>query len=371
MNCRSCHTSLTRLLADLGDQPLANTLLRDPLETAPTYPLRVYLCDQCLLVQAVHTVPPATIFQNYPFRSAASPPWLTHCADYVKMITGRFDPQSVLEIGSNDGTLLGLFNVPAVGVDPACTAPRTIRQFFTAELAEDLYPADLVVANNVIGHVPDLDDFIAGLRLVTRNVLTVEIPWLYHLLHRVEYDCIYHEHFSYWSANALITAFARHDLHVFDVEHFPNLHGGTIRYYFGNHPVREPVGEILRFEDDHGLTNPGSELYTGFARLIQERSGDLRHFLTEHTAVGLGAPAKANTLLNTAKITPTLLPYTTDTTPEKQGMYLPGSRIPIYPPTLRRSADHTLVLAWNWWDEITTRYAGSTKFVHPLTLETI
>ena len=361
MICRSCTTPLTRTLIDLGAQPLANALLNSPSDPDPTYPLHVYICDNCLLVQAAHTIPPETIFHDYPFRSAASPPWLDHCRTYVKQVTERFAPQSVLEIGSNDGTLLELFDIPHTGIDPACRAPHTIRQFFTAELAQDLYPADLVIANNVIGHVPDLDDFITGLATVTRNVLTVEIPWLYHLLNRVEYDCIYHEHFSYWSVSAIVTAFTKHGLHLFDVEPFPDLHGGTLRYFFGDHPRHPSVGELFRFEEDTGLTDPTSSLYTTFAHKVHTSSTRLRSFLETHHTVGLGAPAKANTLLNTAHITPDLLPYTTDTTTEKQDKYLPGSHIPIVSP--RDTDAYQLVLAWNWWDTIT---AQPGKYIHPL-----
>lgn len=382
--CRSCGSDLDQTFVDLGNQPLSNGYLASPNSPDPTYPLHAWVCGKCLLVQADEVIPPDGIFvPDYAFVSGASAPWVNHCTRYAKQMVRRFDPATVLEVASNDGTLLHQFpdTVNASGVDPTGDQ-ADISEFFTEKLATELDTYDLVVANNVLGHVPDLNDFIAGLRMVLapEGVLTVEVPWLWNILNQCQYDTIYHEHFSYFSVTALETAFARHDLTVFDVESLA-VHGGSLRFYIGHAhgPYNETDGvrRVRTTEHVYGVDRPTCVLYRQFSDRVACHSANVRQFFEQAaadgtTVVGAGAPAKGNTLLNTAGITSDLMAVTTDTTTAKQGSYLPGSHIPVVAPELidELEPDYLFVLAWNWFPSIVDSLAHARdwggRFVKPV-----
>jgi hypothetical protein len=348
------------------------------------FPLVARVCTECLLVQADEVIPPDDIFvPDYAFVSGASAPWINHCQRYARRMMRRFAPDTVLEVASNDGTLLDQFpdHVARWGVDPTGDQ-ADYREFFTERLAGQLDTYELVVANNVLGHVPDLNDFVAGLRavLAPEGVLTVEVPWLWNLIDQCQYDTIYHEHFSYFSVTALETVFGRHGLTVFDVEPLP-VHGGSLRFYlqhaYGPYPTTTRVSKVRATERVFGLDRPTSPLYTQFANRVCRHSVKVRRFFEQaavdgRTVVGAGAPAKGNTLLNTAGIGPDLIVATTDTTPSKQGRYLPGSHIPIVAPDVldELEPDLVFVLAWNWFpaivDSLDFVRAWGGQFVKPI-----
>ena len=364
--CRACREPLELVFADLGEQPLSNSYLDSPDDPDPRYPLVARLCHRCLLVQADEVVHPDEIFApGYAFVSGASAPWRDHCRAYVAKMMGRFCPGSVLEIASNDGTLLTQFpgRVRTLGVDPAgIPAPvETIHKFFTSSLADQLDPADLVIANNVLGHVPDINDFLEGLRKVTRNVATIEFPWLLNLIRLGQYDTIYHEHFSYWSLVALEDALQTSGLHPFDAEEL-DVHGGSLRVYVSpeQRPSTRSYTNLRRRETLFGLNDPLSAAYQGFQERVVWHSTALRTFFDKPgVKVGAGAPAKGNTLLNTAGIGADAMACTTDTSPYKQGKYLPGSHIPIRTPAEVDMVrpDYLFILAWNWADAIKANFA--------------
>ena len=381
--CRVCLAPLTRPFIDLGSMPLANGLLAAPASPDPKYPLRVRVCDRCLLVQADPIVAPEDLFSNYPFQSSMSAPWLAHCADYAAAMTDRFGltaDSQVIEVASNDGCLLAAFDGPkVVGVDPARNIAAhalvpTYIEFFTADLAHRLPRADLVVANNVLGHVPDLNDFVAGLATLLKRdgVLTIEVPWLLDLIEGCQFDTIYHEHFSYFSLHALEHVLDRHGLHVFDVEHL-GVHGGSLRVFVSRERRAGRMVDEFRYrEEQFGLTDPASPCYAEFAPAAETCITALRSFFDHHDHVaGAGAPAKGNTLLNAAGVRFPALEFVTDVSPHKQGRFLPGSHVPVRAPEwmAERRPEFVLVLAWNWYDEIVRRFPdwGQT-FVHPLRL---
>lgn len=382
MKCRSCGSD-TEILVDLGSQPLANSYLDAPSDPDPIYPLVAYTCTHCLLVQVDHTVTPADIFTDYAFVSGASAPWITHCAQYAHAMMARYDPRTVVEIASNDGTLLRQFPswVGVLGVDPAANIAskvETIHEFFTDDLAGRLPRADLLVANNVLGHVPDLHDFVAGMArvLAPNGVCTIESPHLVRLLSGCQFDTIYHEHYNYWSLHALERLLHAHGLAVFDVE-ILGVHGGSLRYYIdhGVRPETPTVDSIRALE--HPYTDPHSGHYTTFQHRVDQHLHTIRHFFTSastnrYTVGGIGAPAKANTLLNAAHVTQ--LAWTTDTSPHKQGKYLPGSHVPICRPEIltRDQPDYAVIFAWNWADAIMEKHADfKGQFVVPPRMEIV
>ncbi len=382
MNCRSCGAELTRTFLDLGEMPRANAYLDDPDDPDPRYPLHVRICDQCLLVQADATVAPEDLFSEYAFFSSMSPPWLAHCDRYVELVTRRFaldETSQVIEVASNDGCLLERFAGPKVlGVDPAqniaaTASVETVPEFFTEALAKTLPPADLLIANNVLGHVPDLNDFVAGLARCLKDdgVLTIEVPWLGNLLLECQFDTIYHEHFSYFSLLALEGLLQRHDLRIFDAIHLP-IHGGSLRLYAGRRRCAwESVGMRRAEEWALGMADADADCYRTFARRVGCHTQALRSFLDapHGLVVGAGAPAKGNTLLNAVGATRDDLAYVTDTSPHKQNRYLPGSHIPVVPPNWMGQPDTVLVLAWNWFEDVRRSFPDlDAVFVHPLKL---
>jgi SAM-dependent methyltransferase len=322
------------------------------------------------------------MFTDYAFFSSYSRPWVQHCQAYAKQMCDRFDPQQVIEIASNDGCLLAQFTGRRVlGIDPAANVAEvalangipTIKEFFGVQLAGQLPKADLLVANNVLGHVPDLNDFVSGLwrTLAPEGVLTVEVPHLWRLLEGCQYDTIYHEHFSYFSLHTLMHLFRAHGLRVFDVEALP-VHGGSLRVFvcrtFAQHETTEAVGWVLDKEAAFGVDRPDSILYRQFSARVKRNAESVHAwFDLGQDVVGVGAPAKGNTLLNASGITADLLPFTTDTSPHKQGLVLPGSRIPVRSPDEIGHPEYLFVLAWNWFDEIRRNLAWrGAKFVTPI-----
>ena len=385
--CRSCGAGLERTFVDLGFSPLANSYLtaEDLHRPQLFHPLHVYLCTECLLVQLPEAESPEAIFSEYAYFSSVSSSWVEHARRYaLRMIEERgLGPDSlVVEIASNDGYLLSHFHergIPVQGIEPADNVARAARErgiptrtaFFGRELAEDLAAsgvrADLLVGNNVLAHVPALNDFVAGLKLLLgeEGLATFEFPHLLRLMDERQFDTIYHEHFSYFSFTTVRRVFARHGLVLADVEELPT-HGGSLRIH-ARHAEEEPqetpaVAELLEREEHAGLLDPAT--YDAFARGVHEVKRELLKLLIRvreegKTIAGYGAPAKGNTLLCYCGVSPDLLPYTVDLSPHKQGLFLPGTRIPIYPPDHLRETkpDYVLILPWNLKDEIMAQMA--------------
>lgn len=383
LRCRFCEAPLHSIFADLGVSPLSNAYLRpeqlDGME--PFFPLTTYVCDQCFLVQLPAVETPENIFSDYAYFSSFSETWLRHAEEYTLRMRERFGlgvSHRVVEIASNDGYLLQFFHaagVPVLGVEPAANVAKaaqekgipTVVRFFGEETAKELasegHTADLLLGNNVLAHVPDLNDFVAGMRVLLKpdGILTMEFPHLLRLMDENQFDTIYHEHFSYFSFVTVEQVFARHGLTLFDVEELPT-HGGSLRIY-GRHrandalPVSERVGELREREKQRGLTR--METYGAFAEQVRETKRQLLEFLIAakregKRIVGYGAPAKGNTLLNYCGIRTDFLDYTVDRSPHKQGLFLPGTRIPIYAPEkiAETRPDYVLILPWNLRAEI-------------------
>jgi len=352
----------------------------------PHYPLHTYVCESCFLVQLEEFVPPEQIFRDYAYFSSYSESWLDHSRRYVHDMIERLrlDGESfVVELASNDGYLLQYFverSVPCLGVEPAINVARdainrgvpTLVDFFGSLLARRLVAggktADLIVANNVLAQVPDLNDFVKGMSFLLSpgGTVTAEFPHLLRLMEGNQYDTIYHEHFSYFGLGTIERIFGRQGLRVFDVEELPT-HGGSLRIYARHEgdesrPVRASVHDLREAELRAGLQDP--ERYVEFRRQVAASKRELVRFLCEaaeanQSVAGYGAPGKGNTLLNYCGIKPDLLEYTVDRNPYKHGRYLPGSRIPVYPPDriAETKPDFILILPWNLRDEIASQLA--------------
>ena len=376
--CRFCHADLHRTFVDLGMSPLCETFLdeRDLNRMEPFYPLHVYVCEQCLLVQLEEYVSPADIFTDYPYFSSYSDSWLRHASRYVDAISERLGlhPGSlVVELGSNDGYLLQHFvakGIPVLGIEPAQNVAevangrgvRTRSVFFGPEVAEQLraegQAADLVVGNNVLAQVPDLNGFVAGIStlLAASGVVTIEFPHLLRLVAENQFDTIYHEHFSYFSFLVAERIFAAHGLRLFDVEELPS-HGGSLRIYgchagSASHPTTAAVEKMREKERAAGVDR--LEYYDSFKRQVEETKRKLLDLLIEvrtqgKTVVGYGAPGKGNTLLNYCGIRGDFLDFTVDRNPHKQGRFLPGTHVPIGAPedVDKARPDFVLILPWN------------------------
>jgi len=372
---------------DLGMSPLCETFLRaDELNRMePFYPLRVWVCERCFLVQLQEYVSPAEIFTEYAYFSSYSTSWLKHAKDYTDMAAARFglDGRSrVVEIASNDGYLLQYFvekGIPVLGVEPAANVAKaavergvpTVVRFFGRETAGDLVrdpgPANLIVGNNVLAHVPDVNDFVGGLKILLApdGVVTMEFPHLWRLMDENQFDTIYHEHFSYLSFTTVIEIFSAHGLRIFDVDRIPT-HGGSLRIYAGHAGTiraEEPAVAALRTaEEAQGFRS--TERYASFAPRVEETKRALLDFLIETRRAGksvaaYGAPGKGNTLLNYCGIRTDFVDYAVDRNPYKHGRYTPGTHIPIFPPERIRETrpDYVLILPWNLKDEITEQLA--------------
>jgi hypothetical protein len=345
----------------------------------PFYPLRALVCDSCLLVQLEEFESPAHIFGDYAYFSSYSTSWLEHSHRYVDQMVERFDlgeSSHVVELASNDGYLLQFFHerhIPVLGIEPAANVAKvalqkgipTLVEFFGVETAKSLVDeskADLLVGNNVLAHVPDLNDFVGGMKelLAEGGQITMEFPHLMRLVEDNQWDTIYHEHFSYFSFTTVSKVFETHGLRLFDVEELPS-HGGSLRIY-GCHAedprqTEERAEELLSREAEKGY---GSlELYAGYGQRVVEEKRQILEFLIGlkregKRVVGYGAPAKGNTLLNYCGVRTDFLDYTCDLNPHKQDHLLPGTHIPIRSPDVLREdkPDVVLILPWNLKDEI-------------------
>ena len=384
--CRSCHAGGLLPFLSLGETPLADALVDEAglARTDERFPLDVAFCPGCSLVQIVDDVPPEKLFvENYLYFSSFSDHLLRHAETHaVNLIESRqLDGQSlVAEIASNDGYLLRNFasrGIPVIGIDPApaqaeaATAAGipTLQEFFTKEFAalmraEGTRP-DVIIANNVMAHVPDLDGFAEGLRtwVADDGLITIENPYVRDLVEQCQFDTIYHEHHSYFSCTAIDALMRRNGLFLNHVEHFPDLHGGTLRWYVGpTEDVSDAVRAYLRAEEQDGMT--GFEYYRNFATQVERiRSGllDLLRGLKAGgaTVAAYGAAAKGSTLVNYVGIGPDLVDFVVDRNTYKQGMYMPGTHLPIVDPSelLVRQPDYLLLLAWNFQDEIMRQQA--------------
>ncbi len=399
--CRSCGTTLAHTFVDLGMSPLANSYIKPEQRSRmePFYPLHVYVCPACLLVQLEQFSSPHDIFSDYAYFSSFSDSWLAHAKRYVEMIVDRFQlgrDSKVVEIASNDGYLLQNFvarGVPVLGVEPAANVAEVAKQkgvnttvaFFGEKTARNLeadgWGADLIIGNNVLAHVPDLNDFVKGLKVLLNptGLITMEFPHLVKLMEQNQFDTIYHEHFSYFSFLAVEKVFARHGMTLFDVEELPT-HGGSLRIYArhaqdSSKPIGARAQDLKAREEKAGFGR--LDHYLSFGPQVEGTKRKLLSFLIAakqegKRVVGYGAPAKGNTLLNYCGVRTDFIDYTVDRSPHKQGHFLPGVHIPIHSPEKVRETrpDYLLILPWNLREEVMEQMAficdWGGKFVVPI-----
>lgn len=400
--CRFCGAELEHTFCDLGMSPLSNAFLSafQLQQMEPFYPLHAYVCGSCFLVQLQEFESPQHIFaEDYAYFSSYSQTWLDHARDYTDYMVRRFGygaDSQVVEIASNDGYLLQYFkkrNIPVLGVEPAENCARVAQQagiptlvkFFSAALAAERRAqgqgADLLLGNNVLAHVPDLNDFVEGLKILLKpqGVITMEFPHLLRLMRENQFDTIYHEHFSYFSFYTVEKVFARHELKLFDVEQL-STHGGSLRIFAAHagdatKAMSERVPRLHEEEIGFGIAD--LRTYRGFSEQVKATKRQLLEFLVKakaagKTIVGYGAPAKGNTLLNYCGVRTDFVDYAVDLSPHKQGKFLPGTHIPIFHPDHIRETrpDYILVLPWNLKEEIMSQMAHvrewGAKFVIPI-----
>lgn len=382
-HCRFCDTAVEQPFVDLGSTPLANAYLTEAQLALPepSYPLRAFVCSHCWLVQADSFVPPEDIFSHYAYFSSYSDSWVEHARQFTIAARARFGLDTgsqVIEVASNDGYLLKHFvaaGVPVLGIEPAANVAEAARQigvptearFFGRETAADLVArglaADLVIGNNVLAHVPDINDFVAGLAMVLKpdGIVSVEFPHLLRLIEGVQFDTVYHEHFYYLSLLAVEAVFAAHGLKVFDVEELAT-HGGSLRVMAchtasANYPAGTGLAKVRQDEDAAGFGQ--LQTYAAFQQRVAPIRTALLAFLTEaagkgEKVVAYGAAAKGNTLLNFCGIGTELIDYVVDRNPAKQGHFLPGSHLPILAPEAIGTTrpDYVLILPWNIRHEV-------------------
>lgn len=404
--CRFCGAPLAHSLVDLGMSPLCESFIpKDKLnEMEPFYPLDVKVCDNCYLVQLDQYVSPEHIFREYAYFSSVTDSWLRHASDYTDMMVDRFDLSAdsfVVELGSNDGYLLRNFiakQIPCLGVEPARNVAKaagkvgvpTLAKFFGAKTAKKMVGdgqfADLIIGNNVLAQVPELNDFIKGIKVLLKptGVVTIEFPHLISLIEQNQYDTIYHEHFCYFSYLSAEKIFSGHGLKLFDVEEL-STHGGSLRIFAchdgdGSRPVSDRAVKMREREVAAGYAE--MEAYSQFEHKVEESKRALLSFLIQakregKTIVGYGAPGKGNTLLNYCGIGKDFLDFTVDRNPYKHGMALPGTHIPIYP--IKKidevRPDYVLILPWNIKEEVMDKMARirewGGKFVIPIPTVTV
>ncbi len=382
-SCRFCGNQLRHTFVDLGLSPLANSYLREEQlqQMESFYPLHTYVCEKCFLVQLPVFETPEDIFSDYAYFSSYSESWLRHARDYVELMIERFKFNSnsqVIEIASNDGYLLQYFKekrIPVLGIEPAKNVAKaaqevgiqTIVKFLGTKTAKELANngkhADLLLGNNVLAHVPDLNDFVEGMKrlLKPQGIITMEFPHLMRLIDENQFDTIYHEHFSYFSFINVEKVFKKHGLTIFDVEEL-STHGGSLRIYARhNDDVSKSIGErVLELKNREETAQFNKlECYLSFTEKVKETKLNILDFLITakregKSIVGYGAPAKGNTLLNYCGIRTDFIDYTVDLSPHKQGLFLPGTHIPIYSPDKIKETkpDYLVILPWNIKDEI-------------------
>lgn len=399
--CRFCEHPLQHSFCDLGISPLSNSYLKkaDLARKEHVYPLHAYVCEQCYLVQLEEFESPEEIFNDYAYFSSYSDTWLKHAEKYVELMISRFGintSSQVVEIASNDGYLLRNFvakNIPVLGIEPAANVAKvaeslgipTLVKFFGVQTAKELLAAgkqaDLLLGNNVLAHVPMLNDFVAGLKILLKpqGLITMEFPHLLQLMHENQFDTIYHEHFSYFSLLTVERIFAKHGLEIFDVEELPT-HGGSLRIYAKHKEdhskaVNQRISQLKQRERQYGLDR--MPVYQAFQEKASKTREGLLKFLSHaktqgKKVVGYGAPAKGNTLLNYCQVGKELIEYTVDRSPHKQGLYLPGTHLSIEKPEAitQTKPDYVLILPWNLKEEIMQQMAHirswGGKFVIPL-----
>jgi len=389
MKCRHCGVEISLTLIDLGSAPPSNAYLTHLTLRRPEkwFPLKVLVCESCWLVQAESYSRAAELFnEEYAYFSSFSAIWLQHAESYVNAMVDRFNltvNSYVIEVASNDGYLLQYVKqrgISCLGIEPTVSTSsaarlkgiETIEEFFGVSLAKRLLnqskQADLMTANNVLAHVPDINDFVAGFATLLKpeGVATFEFPHVMNLIEERQFDTIYHEHFSYLSFMTVVNIFNANGLAVFDVEQLPT-HGGSLRVYaqrkdVGKHSINQSVVELLRREDAAGMNI--AKYYQGFQANADKVKNDFLSFLLEakragKTVAGYGAAAKGNTLLNYAGIRLDLLPYVVDLNPSKQNKFLPGSRIPIVVEAVikQKKPDYIVILPWNLREEVILQLA--------------
>jgi SAM-dependent methyltransferase len=401
--CRACGGRLSVTMADLGLQPPSNAFVPSLADAAGErrYPLRAKVCESCKLVQVDYDVAPEELFGDYVYFSSYSDEWLAHAKAYCDMAQRRFSLGAnslAVELASNDGYLLKNFlqmGIPVLGIDPSGTVAAaatkigvpTLVEFFGERLANRLASegrrADLIIGNNVIAHVPQLNDFIAGIAVLLKpeGTVTIEFPHLLTLIEHVEFDTIYHEHYSYISLYAIEQVFSRHGLRIYDVEELPT-HGGSLRI-FASHSTRSNLEDstslklVRRHEAAAGL--PELPTYLRFAERVEDCRRSLLDFFAAakregKTVAAYGAAAKGNTLLNFCGVTREDVSMVADRNPHKQGKLLPGTHIPVVSPEelMRKRPDYVLILPWNLQDEIRSQLQGIAawggRFVTPVPL---
>lgn len=379
--CRFCGEDLNKTFINLGAQPLSNSYVSDEKQPENIYPLHVWVCGNCKLVQLEEYETPEEIFSEYSYFSSYSDSWLKHAKEYTDYMVERFgfnDKSHVVEIASNDGYLLQYFiekGIPVLGIEPAKNVAAvaeqkgvtTLSEFFGVALANKLakkQKADLLLGNNVLAHVPDINDFVEGMHVLLADdgIITMEFPHLLQLIANNEFDTIYHEHFSYLSFSVVNQIFAVHGLKIFDVEDL-ETHGGSLRIFachnnLNKYGISKSVAEMLRREETACLLDMTA--YTHFEKRVQQTKRDLLSLLIQlknagKNIVAYGAAAKGNTLLNYCGIGTDFINYVVDKNPNKQGVFLPGSRIPVLAPDIIKQTkpDYVLVLPWNLKSEIT------------------
>ena len=380
MNCRHCNIKLTHQFVDLINAPASNSFLTFEQLSEPEifYPLKLFVCEKCFLVQIDEYKKSNDIFnQDYAYFSSYSTSWLKHAKDYVEMIVKKLELNKssyVTEIASNDGYLLQYFqerNIPCIGIEPTRSTANVAKQkgieviedFFNTNLAKNLKKSDLILGNNVIAHIPDINDFAKGLKIAlkTSGVITMEFPHLLNLINENQFDTIYHEHFSYLSIYTLIQIFQKQNLKIFDVEKLPT-HGGSLRIYASHvenntYKISKNIENILNEEREFGLFNINT--YTNFQEKANKVKYDLLEFLVKakkqnKKVVAYGAAAKGNTLLNYAGIKNDLIEFVVDKSPYKQEKFMPASHIPIVEEEkiIELKPDYILILPWNIKEEI-------------------
>jgi SAM-dependent methyltransferase len=401
-NCRLCNTLLKAPFLSLGNSPFSNSYLsKDDLDKMePYFPLELYICEICYLVQINQFTAVSDIFStDYAYHSSFSAIWLKHAKDYVEMIIDRLKLNKnsfVVEVASNDGYLLQYFlekNIPLLGIEPTeKTASVAIKKgintdkiFFDTKYAIKMRKtgnlADLIIGNNVLAHNPDLNDFVEGLKIALKpeGVITMEFPHLLCMLDETQFDTIYHEHYSYFTFYTVQKLFSLHKLEIFDVEELPT-HGGSLRVYCKHEEddkkaISANVNKLLDKENDFGLFN--LNIYSGFKNKVEKVKRNLLYFLIQEKnkgkkIIGYGAPAKGNTLLNYCGIRTDFLDYTVDRSPYKQNKFLPGTHIPVKSPEKIKGdrPDYILILPWNIKDEIVEQMSfireWGGKFIVPI-----
>jgi 2-polyprenyl-3-methyl-5-hydroxy-6-metoxy-1,4-benzoquinol methylase len=402
MQCRFCKTELEHVFIDLINSPASNSFLTKEQLNEPEvfYPLKVYACSNCFLVQVDEYKKSDAIFNNeYVYYSSFSTSWLAHAKKYTELMIDRFDLNSdskVIEIASNDGYLLQYFkqkNIPVLGIEPTANTAKvaeekgieSIVEFFGVQLAETLVrkgiQADLLLGNNVLAHVPDINDFVGGMKIVLKStgVVTMEFPHLMQLVQNNQFDTIYHEHFSYLSFHTVKKIFEAHDLDMFDVEEL-STHGGSLRIYAkhkedATKTISNNVNSLLKKEEENGMLN--LDYYNDFQRKALNAKLDFISFLVEQKRTGkkvgaYGAAAKGNTLLNYCGIKNDFIDFVVDANPYKQNKWLPASHIPVVNEEYLKNAkpDYIIIFPWNLKDEITKQLAyvkdWNAQFVIPI-----